>query len=263
MGRRSAISKERLKEIRLGAGVLYKNFNFATMTGTVVGITRDGATFTVDREVKEIGMDGAIGHVKGSRYTTDENASLSANILSWSEELFLNALPGATSENFPSTDPTHKKITCSQDISDEDYLENVVLEIRRHGGGFDYYAIKNALCDGGMEIATADKDEAPSQITFTAHYDPEVSLELRPWEIYPFIPGSPAVFSLTYLAGPNGTLVGEADQRVTSGNDGEPIFAQAASGHVFEKWSDGSTANPRTDTNVTSNKILVAIFVGA
>ncbi len=39
-----------------------------------------------------------------------------------------------------------------------------------------------------------------------------------------------------------------------------PVTAVAATGYHFVNWSDGSTANPRTDTNVTTNRTVIANF---
>ena len=55
-------------------------------------------------------------------------------------------------------------------------------------------------------------------------------------------------FTLTYTAGTGGTLTGIASQTVDYGEDGTPVTAVPNTGYHFVKWSDDSTANPRTDT---------------
>jgi len=70
-----------------------------------------------------------------------------------------------------------------------------------------------------------------------------------------------AQFTLIYTALANGSITGTATQTVDSGNDGTAVLAVADSGYDFLSWSDGSTDNPRTDTNITSNKNITAIFV--
>ena len=67
-------------------------------------------------------------------------------------------------------------------------------------------------------------------------------------------------YSLSYTAGVGGTLMGVVSQTVSYGGDGTPITAVADTGYHFENWSDGSTANPRTDTNVTANVAVTATF---
>ena len=68
-------------------------------------------------------------------------------------------------------------------------------------------------------------------------------------------------YTLTYLAGTNGTLSGATPQMVNYGTSGLPVSAIPGTGYSFVNWSDGSTANPRTDLNVTSNLLVTANFV--
>ena len=69
-------------------------------------------------------------------------------------------------------------------------------------------------------------------------------------------------FTLTYTAGSNGTLNGGSPQTQTinQGSNGSPVTAVANSGYHFVNWSDLSTANPRTDTNVQGNISVTARF---
>jgi len=72
----------------------------------------------------------------------------------------------------------------------------------------------------------------------------------------------PAIsFTLAYTAGANGSIVGVASQTVLQGATGKPVFAQAAAGFDFEKWSDNSTENPRSDANVLANVAVQASFI--
>ena len=67
-------------------------------------------------------------------------------------------------------------------------------------------------------------------------------------------------YTLTYIAGPNGSLAGTTSQTVNHGSSGSEINALPASGYRFTNWSDGSTTNPRTDTSVTENLARTANF---
>ena len=68
-------------------------------------------------------------------------------------------------------------------------------------------------------------------------------------------------YTLTYLAGANGTISGVATQTVAYAGNGSAVTAVADSGYVFTNWSDGVTANPRTDTGVTNDLTVTANFV--
>jgi len=65
---------------------------------------------------------------------------------------------------------------------------------------------------------------------------------------------------LSYTADVNGTISGTSPQVVPFGNSGTTITAVPSAGYHFLAWSDGSTANPRTDVNVQANVNATAWF---
>ncbi len=67
-------------------------------------------------------------------------------------------------------------------------------------------------------------------------------------------------YSLTYAPGANGTMTGTASQVVNAGSSGTAVTALPNAGYHFVNWSDGSTANPRTDSNVQANVAVTANF---
>lgn len=67
-------------------------------------------------------------------------------------------------------------------------------------------------------------------------------------------------FTLTYAAGANGSISGTSPQTVGYGSSGAAVTAVPSTGYHFVQWSDGSTANPRTDTNVQGNLSVTAQF---
>ena len=67
-------------------------------------------------------------------------------------------------------------------------------------------------------------------------------------------------FTLSYTAGPNGSISGPSSQVVEHGADGAAVTALADSGYHFVNWSDGSTDNPRADTGVMGNVAVIANF---
>ena len=71
---------------------------------------------------------------------------------------------------------------------------------------------------------------------------------------------TPVTYTLTYSAGANGTLSGTATQTVANGTSGTSVTPTPNTGYAFTTWSDGSTANPRTDLNVTGNITQTASF---
>ena len=69
-----------------------------------------------------------------------------------------------------------------------------------------------------------------------------------------------ATYTLSYSAGANGTIVGSSTQTVASGANGTAVTASPATGYHFVDWSDASTTNPRTDSNVTGAISVTANF---
>ena len=74
------------------------------------------------------------------------------------------------------------------------------------------------------------------------------------------IGSGPTTYSLSYAAGTNGALAGEASQSVSSGGNGTAVTAVPNAGYAFSSWSDGSTENPRTDADVTADLSVSAAF---
>jgi hypothetical protein len=67
-------------------------------------------------------------------------------------------------------------------------------------------------------------------------------------------------YALAYAAGANGYLTGTLLQTVNCGSNGTPVTAVGTGTYTFLSWSDGSTANPRQDTNVTTGLSVTATF---
>ena len=67
-------------------------------------------------------------------------------------------------------------------------------------------------------------------------------------------------YTLTYTASTGGTVSGTSPQTVSYGGNGTAVTAVASTGYHFVSWSDGLTANPRTDTTVTANKSVTTNF---
>lgn len=70
-----------------------------------------------------------------------------------------------------------------------------------------------------------------------------------------------ATCTLTYTAGEGGTISGTAHQVVDLYGNGTAVTAVPDAGHWFVMWSDGVRTATRTDTAVTSNVDLEAVFL--
>lgn len=65
---------------------------------------------------------------------------------------------------------------------------------------------------------------------------------------------------LTYTAGTHGEISGMTSQTVVAGQSGTLVTAVPDTGYHFVQWSDDSTDNPRTDTDVNTNISVDASF---
>ena len=79
------------------------------------------------------------------------------------------------------------------------------------------------------------------------------------WCLVPTTTGG-TTYTLTYTAGANGSITGTTPQTVNAGANGTPVTAVPNANYHFVQWSDASTQNPRTDTNVAANISVTASF---
>jgi len=66
--------------------------------------------------------------------------------------------------------------------------------------------------------------------------------------------------TLDYAAGSGGSISGVTSQTIDHASNGCPVTAVPDANHSFVDWSDGGTANPRTDLKVTSDITVTANF---
>lgn len=76
-----------------------------------------------------------------------------------------------------------------------------------------------------------------------------------------FPPEPPEEFNVKYSVGKGGYIIGNAEQTVTDGEDGERVLAVAEDGYMFLAWNDGVFNPSRKDTEVTKDIEVSAIFI--
>lgn len=67
-------------------------------------------------------------------------------------------------------------------------------------------------------------------------------------------------YVLTYTAGDHGSISGPTPQNIGAGGSGSSVTAVPVAGYHFASWSDASTTNPRTDTNILASHTYTASF---
>lgn len=180
----TGITTNTVKRMIIDAGAVFADYG--EPGERVLGATREGATFVIEQDVREIPIDGVRGPLKGARRVIEEHARITVNLLEMTAENFSLALLGSTvtQETVDTTDYDIVRRPAGGDFPAESaYLTNVALVGRRRDTGQDViFVLKNALSEGNFEIETTDDDEASLEVTFAAHFDPE-DVETSPWEI--------------------------------------------------------------------------------
>jgi hypothetical protein len=171
------------------------------------------------------------------------------------------------------------KLTFSSSVSLLDGSTNL-FEISKNGGVLtnDLAAISGALKQGGSlmvtnigtnALAAGDSFKLFNAASFSGAFTnivlPPLASGLN-WNTTTLASnGTLAVvwntYTLTYLAGANGTISGTSTQTVNYGASGTAVTAVPDTDFYFSGWSDGLTANPRTDAGVTNNLSVTANFL--
>jgi len=131
------------------------------------------------------------------------------------------------------------------------YINGPTIQIvDANGNGQQVSAVANSgykfvkWSDGSTQNPRTDIN-VNANLTVTAEFEADVA---------------PTTYTLTYTAGANGSITGEATQTVAEGGSGTEVEAVANTGYHFVKWSDDVTTAKRTDINVTANISVTAEF---
>jgi len=166
--------------ILIDAGAVYTGWTSVAAPGTLLGATKGGNVFEVNRTIRRIDPDGAKGPVKGFRRVEEVVATLTVNLIEITEANLLLALAGSAAADHVIT---------GAEIDDSDYISKVALvgTITGFSGTAKpiICVLSNVLVDGPFSLALNPKDEAVIKLVFTAHYA-DSDLDTEPWSIeYP------------------------------------------------------------------------------
>jgi hypothetical protein len=196
MTRRHGVTKETPKRFVIDSGAVYKDYGLAGET--LLGATRDGNTFTLNQEIRNMPVDGARGKVKGHDRPINVEPVIVANFVEMTADQFVRAIVGANREAYPSyAGKTHTLITRDLDKirsgldteTGDDYMDNITIVGQVSGTNKPIViGIENVIADGNIEINTVDEDESVLSVTFSARFDAS-DLDDEPWFVrFPKIP---------------------------------------------------------------------------
>lgn len=145
-----------------------------------LGGTRGGNSFNLNRQIRQMPVDGAIGPIKGFNRRQSVAPELTVNMLELTPANMQNAIAAAAA----ATVGKFTKITGGP-VTDTDYINNVALITTKKGQTTELmvYVIFNALALVSPEITTADEDEVVLPVTFTGHVLSSAP-NTEPWAIY-------------------------------------------------------------------------------
>lgn len=160
------------KEIVLGEGTFAVN-------GTVIGLTRGGGQFVVERTYKEVAADGDMGPVK-DRIRKDRSVPrLTIRAL----ELLASNLPSFyPATNLDTGTANEEKLEGKEEIEATDYQDTVSFVGKTDTGKAVTITLANAINLNNIDWALIDKDEVVSELIFTGTYL-EADRQAEPWDI--------------------------------------------------------------------------------
>lgn len=174
--KKHGITSETIKKMILGAGVIYKNLKYSKTgtpgwTGEPIGATSGGIKFTYESQWLDIDVDGATVLVKGvSKQKVGESASIEGQMTELTEDILINSLHLVAST---SEDTDYTKYVSKENITDDDYLENVAYVGTLSGGENVIIILPNALCTQAFELETKNAEQSTFAVKFECTADLE------------------------------------------------------------------------------------------
>lgn len=173
--KKHGITSETIENMILGAGVIYKGLKYESSdkgwTGTPIGATSGGIKFNYEAQWLEIEVDGATVAVKGvTKQKVGETATLEGQMTEITEDILVSALHLQKST---SEDTNYVKYVSKENISEDDYLENVAYVGTLSSGKNVIIILPNALCTEAFELETKNA----TQTTFAIKFECTADLE--------------------------------------------------------------------------------------
>lgn len=165
MARQHGLSCSTTSNLIIDSGAVYINYGEANER--MLGATRGGNTFTVEEEMRTMEFDGMRGQMIGSHRLLGAIPKITANIVEWNYQTFLDILPGSVKTDIGTT---HYRITRSiQTLLASSYLTNVAIvgECTASTSNYIVCGIYNAVQLENVELPFNDKDESVATVTFS------------------------------------------------------------------------------------------------
>lgn len=183
----SGVSEDTPKNIMLGAGTLYKNFEYSTesrkWTGTILGATSGGNKLTITPTITDIEVDGVLVKAKGLRQKTGETAQIETNMVEITKEYLQSTVIGQTGT---SVDSRFDVIESKELIEDSDYIENFAFVGFKTDGSPIIVIFDSAICTSGLSVEGKNNEASVVPATFecVAELETGGNTNKLPYHIY-------------------------------------------------------------------------------
>ena len=172
--KKHGVTSNTIENMILGAGTIYKNIKYDKATGwngTPLGATSGGLKFTYEATWLDVEVDGATVLVKGvSKQKVGETASLEGQMTELTEDILVSALHLSKDT---SEDTAYVKYVSKENVTDDDYLDNVAYVGTLSSGKNVIIILPNAICTEAFELETKNAE----QTTFAVKFECTASID--------------------------------------------------------------------------------------
>ena len=200
----SGIRTETPQNLVLDAGVAYANIDVdeletsgwsEAITGAQnLGATRGGASFDLNRQLREIEVNGALGPVDQLIRRQEIRPTLSVTLLEMTADNLLKAVAGGQMVEVPDTTPEYERISGGE-ITSASFLDNIALATRLQGSTDNkpiVFVLYNAMVHTSPPMSAEEQNEMGIECEFVGHFPLESPQdEATVWRIYRPITTSP------------------------------------------------------------------------
>ena len=164
-------------------GMESTNWADAIADAQFIGATRNGATFNINRTLRQIPVDGQLGPTKGFIRRASVAPTLQVNVMEHTIENYKRTIAGIVTSAVGETGEQYTKIAGGPILA-ATYIDNVAIASTYTGSDRPIILVlHNVMAHTAPEFTLADEDEAVLPVTFNAHIDP-ANPYVEPWNIY-------------------------------------------------------------------------------
>lgn len=282
-GLTSPIRTEAFKKLQLNAGIFIAGFDYSNIADAdalktaiaaavtdgrdILGVTRGGGTFTVNKEVRTPEADGLRYPFKGQDFIDSIDAYLSGTLLEATPENFQRIMSQAdiTTSGKKTTITMHT----ATDV-DTDYIEHLCWVGDLADGRLVLIELDNAYNTADFSLTFTDKGEGTMPFEFHARQDDVSDYDEAPFRVIFFeTSGTIGAITVTSSAGTN---VGETSLSTTNvlGSNQHYVYKVGTSSsapvanyheapdYTWTEWDGSSALNLGVSAN--GKKITVAVI---